>query len=107
MSGLIAKPSAPKQMLDGSWPSEVTHVRIVRAARHQVFGDVDHDVDADDIIQPEAAAARPTDEWPRNRINLFHAKVQSFRDMDGLEHAPHSVAVRDEAGSVLCEHDAP
>ncbi len=58
-------------------------------------------VEADDVVEPKAAASRPPEKRPGDGVDGFDREPQPLCDMDRFVHAPHAEPVRDEKAKVF------
>lgn len=79
---------------------------IMRAPFDEVLGDVLHDVEADEVVEAEAAGFWSADEGAGDGIDLFYAEAEFFGDVNGFVHRPHAEPVGDEPGGVFDRHNA-
>ena len=81
-------------------------VLVVGDARVEAFDDERHDVDADDVVQPEGRGARPAQQRPGQRVDFLYAVAvaDGVVQQVALDEGKH--AVGDEVGRVLAAHHA-
>ena len=73
---------------------------------HQAFGDITHEVDADQVIQAEHARFRDA-HWPaENRICFLRFQAHSEGSMQGRLNGEYANPVAEKSGRVVADNDA-